>query len=1282
MGKGLNKMGRKRRQNVRRTVRRGLSSLCCAAMMCGLPAAAGINPQISDRVPVQKNGQFDGQVEWIRKTLQEGDAQRIYQGETLSNVNFPLAGMGTGIVYFNGNLVPYAWDVGQLESESLMSENSLFAVFTETEGETDSRVLRNDIPLNNRNAFKDMPANSTVKGGQSKQGTYFINSSLVAPGYTSYNDSLKGELRSGIFRLTEQATTLAALVGGGSDDTIEYLGLADAHTGEVLVKLTGDKNEVMTQKSVAIPPAAYNRDLVVTITDQGSTGWGHINVDDIRFENGSGERVSVDGFVNGDFEDRLEGWHIVGHESNSYGLPLCTSEEVRAVMEYPFGYYDFDTALPVDIQLQMFSPMVPLNERDSVIPAGIFQIVLTNTSDKEVNARVLSTLANGLEGERSNRVITDESGTYILLENDREDVSLSNGSLALWSPSCEADYTAGGQTVRDVFDQIAEDGGLDGKLTATGHDAVAGLSESVRLQPGESKVVRFAYTWYFPHFFADNLWGKDHTDIGRRYAAFYSGVEEVVADLSGRYDELYGNTKAYHDSLYDTTLPYYLVDAAASTMDVLRSPTFYIAKDGTPYGWEGSDGRLGEGNCEGNCQHVWSYAEGFFDLYPEVAARWKKQDFTAQQQPGGLLYNRLGDIPADTTGTFPAMDGMFASVMLAYRLNQNLPDTDWIASIWPNIQKMMEACIRNCDPNEDGICEKASVRMTYDRAMDGTTVRIGAMYLGALKAAEQIGRLLGDTEAAQRYAGLYDKGAPALDAATWNGEYYEQIGGGTVVSDARTTNEGILTDALLGQTHMYLYGLGESLDAAHMRSQTNAAFKFNFFYPVGNRYKAQGNNLDRVYAKSDDPATLVCTWPKGGSGTLMYQGEAWSGAEYSNAINMIYTGNIDKALATVWAVRSRYDGRDFDPLNERELGSYYARSMMAYGLLEAASGIEKDWQTGLLGFQPHIDSEDFRGFYANGSGFGTATQKRTVNGNAFQQINTVEVRYGTLDLCSFRMYLPEELAGGASHLLLKATVDGRAVPATLQQEGNRVTVAFGDEVKVGSGSVVSCTLTADVSRTFTFDETFSYGDQSHWDTVSGLAVINDTGLVTSGEDGRTLLTRRYLQLHEQKTTLQAELAENASAGWIWGAAEDGSGGYALILDGSGKVTLTKDGRTVGTASGALTDGTQTLKLQVEEGTIAIFLNGSQILLVEDTLEKTGTAALVMEGDARVAGVRVQMPGEEEVSGADGSTGSSDIQNPDTSAKLPLYATLVLAASGLAGLIGVTAYKAVRRKRRA
>lgn len=121
------------------------------------------------------------------------------------------------------------------------------------------------------------------------------------------------------------------------------------------------------------------------------------------------------------------------------------------------------------------------------------------------------------------------------------------------------------------------------------------------------------------------------------------------------------------------------------------------------------------------------------------------------------------------------------------------------------------------------------------------------------------------------------------------------------------------------------------------------------------------------------------------------------------------------------AVRSRYDGKDFRPLNERELGSYYARSMMAYGLLEAASGIEKDRQAGLLGFQPNIDSEDFRGFYASGDSFGTATQKRTVDGH---QLPADQHRRGPLRQTRAQD-IPDVSAGGACGIRRWAGVKSR-----------------------------------------------------------------------------------------------------------------------------------------------------------------------------------------------------------------------------------------------------------------
>lgn len=1213
-------------------IRKAAACTLSAALALG-SVSAQINPEISSRQPAQQNGQLQGQLNWIRKTLEEGGTQRVYQGDTLKNVNFPLAGMGTGLVYFNGNLIPYKWDIGNMKLESFMAENTLFSVITETEGQRDGVVLRGENALNDRNAFSDMPAKGGSNGGGTKRGAFFINTSLFAPNYNSYNDTRTGELLSRKLRLPASAKELAALVGGGRNSGknkgLLYLGIVDAATGDVYASLSGDDQEDMRNKRVAIPQEAYGRDVYVTIVDKSANDWGHINVDDIRFEDGAGQRVEVEGFDNGSFEKQLEGWTIAGSGADTQGLPVCGVDQVKAVIEYPFGFYDFSPDLPVDIQLQMFNPMIPLNERDSSIPTGMFQIVLTNTTDKEVNASVLSTLANGMYGNRSNRVVSDENGTYLLLSNDIHDGEIGDGVLALWSPSKDAGYSAGQPDVKALYDQ-AMAGGLDGKSTAEGQDAVGGLLDRVTLSPGETKTVRFAYAWHFPNFFADNLWGNSHTNIGRWYDSFYADVQAVIADIAARFDTLYAETLAYHDSLYDTTLPYYFADAAACTMDVLRSPTFYIAKDGTPYGWEGSDGKFGTGYCPGNCQHVWNYAEGFYNLFPVLAGKWKAQDFTVQQNPSGLLFNRLGNVPANKTGEDPAIDGTLGSIMLAWRLHQNMPDNAWLKELWPHIRKCMDAAVNSWDLNEDGLNER-SANMTYDKWMSGTTVRINAMYLGALKACESMAKVMGDQESAAKYALIYEKGPKALDALTWNGEYYEQVGSVKDSQHEGTIGAGLLTDTLLGQTHMYLYGLGEVLDPLHMRSQVNAAFKYNFFYPVGARYKPEYNSADRIYALPDDPATLVCTWPKGGDGTMLYASEDWSGTSYTNAVNMIYMGNIQKALATVWSVRSRYDGKDMDPLNERELGSYYARSMSAYGLIEAASGIEKNGPEAMLGFNPNITPEDFRGFFNTATSWGSTAQSRTVSGGTFTQTNAVEVNYGTLPLGTYRLYLPQEIYPTLNGLQVTVTVDGQEVEAQASaiQAGGLITVSFAQPLTVKKGSRVEFTVTGQTGSAFSFTDEFLYGDLRGWTTEQGLAFINDTGLQVVLEDGETVLSRKYLKAGDHELTAKVRLTDNASFGWDFQ-------GRQVVLRGDGTCEIRSGETVAASGTAALTGETEALLIRVKGDTVAVSLNDKVIAEAKvpagesagDAAGIRGNCAMRLSGDLAVDTLQVSANGSD------------------------------------------------------
>ena len=71
--------------------------------------------------------------------------------------------------------------------------------------------------------------------------------------------------------------------------------------------------------------------------------------------------------------------------------------DVACASEYPIGLVRYaDKAFPVSAEMEAFSPFIPLNAKDSALPATLFQITLTNTSARPVKASVVGWLENAV----------------------------------------------------------------------------------------------------------------------------------------------------------------------------------------------------------------------------------------------------------------------------------------------------------------------------------------------------------------------------------------------------------------------------------------------------------------------------------------------------------------------------------------------------------------------------------------------------------------------------------------------------------------------------------------------------------------------------------------------------------------------------------------------------------------------------------------------------------------------------------------------------------------------
>ena len=351
-----------------------------------------------------------------------------------------------------------------------------------------------------------------------------------------------------------------------------------------------------------------------------------------------------------------------------------------------------------------------------------------------------------------------------------------------------------------------------------------------------------------------------------------------------------------------------------------------------------------------------------------------------------------------------ASDGQLGGIMKVYREWRISGDTQWMASYWDKVKQSLDYCIRTWDPRREGVLKEPH-HNTYDIEFWGADGMCTSFYLGALKAAVEMGRNIGDD--VDEYEQLYNKGRKYVETILFNGEYFfQQTEWETLEAKFDPSKEnrhcrqlmeaegpkyqygtGCLSDGVLGAWMAGVCGLGEIMDREKVREHLLSVWKYNFRKTLLDHVNPQRPG----YALGNEGGLLLCTWPRGNKPSLPfpYCNEVWTGFEYQVASHLMTLGEIDKALEIIRTARDRYDGKKRNPYDEYECGHWYARALSSYSLIQGYTGIRYDEVDKTL-YIDKAPSRELVSFLSTAEGYGLVHIK--------QGKVTIEVTEGNIEV--------------------------------------------------------------------------------------------------------------------------------------------------------------------------------------------------------------------------------------------------------------------------------------------
>jgi non-lysosomal glucosylceramidase len=235
-------------------------------------------------------------------------------------------------------------------------------------------------------------------------------------------------------------------------------------------------------------------------------------------------------------------------------------------------------------------------------------------------------------------------------------------------------------------------------------------------------------------------------------------------------------------------------------------------------------------------------------------------------------------------------------------------DTEFLRYTWPSVQEALQH-LQQYDRTGDGIPQNDDYPdQTYDVwIVHGESAYCGGLWLAALRAAEEIAQVLGDTTSATKYHAMFLKGQDTYVKKLWNGEYFRY----DTMSEYR---DNVQADQLAGQWYANMTGLGDLVPREMQLKALKKIYDFNVMkFAKGEMGAVNGMGADGSIITTNEQVQ-----------------EVWTGTTFGVAALMLSDGMKDEGYRTAWGVfHTTYEtkGYWFRTPEAWEQTGYYRASM-------------------------------------------------------------------------------------------------------------------------------------------------------------------------------------------------------------------------------------------------------------------------------------------------------------------------------------------------------------------